>query len=83
MFSLVNAAKDEDPKLAGLPPYYEEGERVDELVEMVERIEDPGEVMLSKLKDWMVKEMLEIEMVIWLMRTLRVMLGMRCWITTR
>ena len=26
MFSLVNAAKDEDPKLAGLLPYYEEGE---------------------------------------------------------
>ena len=35
MFSLVNAAKDEDPKLAGLLPKFEEGERVDVLVEVV------------------------------------------------
>ena len=45
--------------LAGLLPYYEEGERVDELVEVVEGIEDLGEVMLSKLRNWIVKEMLE------------------------
>ena len=49
MFSLVNAAKDEDPKLAGLLPYYDEGER--ELVEVVERVEDLGKVKLSKLRN--------------------------------
>ena len=51
MFSLVNAAKDEDPKLAGLSPYYEEGERVDELVEVVERVEDLGKVKIEQVKE--------------------------------
>ena len=68
MFSFVNAAKDEDPKLAGLLPHYEEGERVDELVEVVEGVEDLGKVKFSKLRNWMVKEMLETEMVMWVMR---------------
>ena len=68
MFSLVNAAKDEDPKLVGLLSYYEEGERVDELVEVVEGVEDLRKVKLSKLKNWMVNEMLETEIVMWVMR---------------
>ena len=39
---------------AGRPiALYEEGERVDELVEVVEGVEDLGEVMLSKLRiEW-------------------------------
>ena len=41
---------------AGRPiAVYEEGERVDELVEVVEGVEDLGEVLLSKLRNWMVK----------------------------
>ena len=51
MFSLVNAAKDGDPKLAGLLPHYEEGERVDELVEVVERVEDLGKVKIEQVKE--------------------------------
>ena len=83
MFSLVNAAKDEDPKLAGLLPYYEERERVDELVEVVEGVEDLGKVKIEQVKELNGQGNVRNRNGNVGDEAFREMLGMRLWITTR